>query len=522
MNSIFKIFILLLPFGLIAQTNPTINPNGYNTFYYDNGKISSEGTLHNGKPDGYWKTYYQSGILKSEGGRKNFQLDSVWKFYNEQGMLTSELHYKAGKKNGLKKTYDNKEGYLTLSENYENDIKQGNTIEYHVPLLPTIKLGKTKKIAPYVNGLEEGQGFEYTPDSTLITITQYKMGYIQKEERFNRTDRDGLKQGIWKEFYPTGTVKKETNYLNDKIDGYVKEYSITDNLIKSSKYINGVEQTDVPELAKPEFKTELYKNGVVKREGAFINGKAEGTHKEYSPEGELTKTLVYSKGVVVAEGVVDSLDNKQGFWKEYYATGNLRAVGDYLHNKRVGDWTFYYENGKIEQVGKYDNKGKAQGIWKWYYPCYTPCFKDTGKIKAIENYVNNLLEGDYIEYNDSGRVTTKGKYFNNKKEGFWTLEYYEYKEEGKYIEGNRDGEWRHYYVSNGKLRFKGSFVDDEPDGPQVFYYQNGNKRQEGSYAGGLQEGEWNYYDENGILILTITFKSGVGIRYDGVKSPEAY
>ena len=81
MRRLLNILLLLFPAVLIAQPQQNTNPNGYNKFYYDNGKISSEGPMRDGKPDGYWKTYSLNGVLKSEGNRKNFQLDSVWKFY---------------------------------------------------------------------------------------------------------------------------------------------------------------------------------------------------------------------------------------------------------------------------------------------------------------------------------------------------------------------------------------------------------------------------------------------------------
>ena len=68
--------------SLIAQVT---NPNGYNTFYYENGAKSSEGTMRDGKADGYWKNYYKNGNVKIEGNRKNFALDSIWKFYSEKG-----------------------------------------------------------------------------------------------------------------------------------------------------------------------------------------------------------------------------------------------------------------------------------------------------------------------------------------------------------------------------------------------------------------------------------------------------
>ena len=58
------IISFILPVAIFAQPAQNVNPNGYNTFYYDNGKISSEGTMREGKPDGYWKTYSENGKIK--------------------------------------------------------------------------------------------------------------------------------------------------------------------------------------------------------------------------------------------------------------------------------------------------------------------------------------------------------------------------------------------------------------------------------------------------------------------------
>ena len=65
-------------------------------FKYDNGVVSSEGYMLNGKPEGYWKTYYEDGLLKSEGNRLNQQLDSIWKFYSPTGSMTQQISYKDG------------------------------------------------------------------------------------------------------------------------------------------------------------------------------------------------------------------------------------------------------------------------------------------------------------------------------------------------------------------------------------------------------------------------------------------
>ncbi|HEY0030352.1 MAG TPA: hypothetical protein VGC65_06315 [Bacteroidia bacterium] len=513
MRSILKIILLLFPVVLIAQPKQDVNPNGYNKFYYENGKVSSEGTMREGKPDGYWKTYSMTGVLKSEGNRKNFQLDSIWKFYSEQGKLAFEFDYKEGKKTGQKKTYDSKEGFLITAESFEADIKHGNTVIYYKPIKKNdsivITVGKIKQIIPFIGGKEEGQGYELSSDSTIITLTQYKMGFIQKEEKVNRKDANGLKQGMWKTFYPSGIVKTEINYSDDKMNGYLKEYSANGSLSNTTKYINGVLQTNVPELAKLDVKTSYFETGAVKFTGTYRDGVAEGIHREFSPEGKVIAAKVYVDGYITGEGILDTAGRQQGPWKEYHPNGEMKSQGEYLNGRRIGDWVFYHSNKKIEQKGKYDRKGKAQGPWKWYY--------ESGNLLREEIYRNDLQDGIMTEYSDSGKVITKGDYIDGLKEGPWMLELPEYREEGNFKADQRDGEWKHYYTENGKFRFVGKFIDGVPDGVHKYYYLDGKESQTGKYAGGMREGEWRFYDEAGLLILTILYKNDVEIKFDGIK-----
>jgi antitoxin component YwqK of YwqJK toxin-antitoxin module len=502
MRSLLKYFFLFFPIIIIAQPKQEVILNGYNTFYYDNGKISSEGLMRDGKPDGYWKTYSTNGVIKSEGNRKNFQLDSIWKFYTEQGRLVFEFNYKEGKKFGLKNTYDTKEGVLITSENFVNDIKQATTIIY----FPN---GKVKQIIPFVDGKENGVGYEFTNDSTIITITQYKMGFIQKEEKINRRDASNLKQGVWKEFYPTRIIKTEVTYSDNKMNGYLKEYSPKGSLTNTTKYVNGVIQTNAPELAKIDVKTSYYDNGTVKFTSTYKDGVAEGIHREFSPEGKVVNSKIYVDGALTGEGILDTAGSQQGMWKEYHPNGKIKSEGEYLNSKRIGEWVFYHPNGKIEQKGKYDKKGKAQGAWKWFY--------ESGNILREENYRNNLQDGLMTEYSDGEKIITTGQFVDGLKEEKWTLELLQYREEGEYKADKRDGEWKHYYLENGKLRFKGKFIDGEPDGEQIFYYPNGKVKQVGKYVGGLKEGEWKFYDETGFLFLTILFKNDIEVKFNGVK-----
>ncbi|MBA3705864.1 MAG: toxin-antitoxin system YwqK family antitoxin [Bacteroidetes bacterium] len=341
----------------------------------------------------------------------------------------------------------------------------------------------------------------------------YKMGFIQKEERINRRDANMLRQGAWKEFYPSGILKNEVNYTDDKMNGYFKEYSAKGGLINTTKYINGVLQNNVPELAKLDVKTGYFETGVVKFTATYKDGVAEGIHREFSPEGKVISAKVYVEGVLTGEGILDTAGRQQGPWKEYHSNGQLKSQGEYLNSKRIGEWVFYHPNGKVEQKGKYDKKGRTQGPWKWFY--------ESGNILREENYRNDLQDGAMVEYSDAGKIITKGEYIDGQKEGAWSLELADYREEGSYKADKRDGEWKHFYTDNGKLRFSGKFIDGVPDGSQQFYYPNGKERQTGKYAGGLKEGEWRFYDETGYLFLTILFKNDIEIRFDGVKvTPE--
>ncbi|HTF04660.1 MAG TPA: hypothetical protein VK826_11580, partial [Bacteroidia bacterium] len=375
--SLFRItfftVMCLLASPLHAQTADN-DPNGYNKFYYENGKLSSEGPMRDGKPDGYWKTYHLNGKLKSEGNRKNFQLDSTWKFYNEQGKLSLEYTYKEGKKTGPLKTYS-AEGKLLTEETYVSNTKHGLTYEYFTN-------GNTKKTIPFVEGREEGIGYEYDSTGVIIAITTYKAGFVQSTDRINRRDANGLRQGLHKEFWPNGKTKSEGRYLNDKKHGYFKEYNEVGNLMNATKWDNGVLVENPPELAKIETVTTYYPNGRVKEVGNYKDGYPEGVFRQYSEEGKITGSEVYKDGVLIGKGIFDEKGREQGHWKEYHDTGELKAEGDYLNGVKVGEWKFFYPDGKTDQQGTYDQRGRAIGTWKWFY--------ENGQLLREEKYTDGL------------------------------------------------------------------------------------------------------------------------------------
>jgi antitoxin component YwqK of YwqJK toxin-antitoxin module len=503
MRTFLLLFTLFLALHGIAQPAQTgdVNPNGYNKFYHSNGKLSSEGTMRDGKPDGYWKTYYPNGKLKSEGNRRNFELDSTWRFFTEQGKINIEYTYKNGKKNGPKRNYD-AQGQLESEEQFVNDVKQGVSTYY-------FKSNKVQKTIPFEVGKEQGTGYEYDTTGTIITITEYKGGFVKSTDRINRRDANGLRQGMWKDFYANGKTKIEGRYLDDKKNGYFKEFNEFGNMINIMKYENGVLVKNPPELAKVETRTEYHENGKPKYVGVYRDGVPEGVIREYSPEGKIVGAEVYKDGIKIGEGIYDEKGKEQGKWKEYHETGELKAEGEYVNGVKIGVWTFYHPNGKTDQKGKYDKKGRPIGDWKWYY--------DDGSLLREETYTDGLRNGMMTEYDVKGNIITKGEYIDGLKEGPWFFELEDYREDGVYKADLRDGVWKHTYTSNKNTRFEGAFLNGVPDGMHVYYYENGKTWQSGKYIYGRKEGDWKYYDEFGLLVLTITFKDDVEIKFDGVK-----
>lgn len=494
---VLVLLLFVFAYGLKAQDNP-VDPNGKNIFYHENGKISSEGLIRNGKPDGYWKTFWENGELKSEGNRKNYELDSLWNFYDETGKVTLQINYLKGKKEGIRRTIRENE---TVEENFSNDVKQGLTIYYYPG-------GEVMRTIPFENGLENGFAREFSPDGTVITMIEYRRGFVIDRENINRTDRNGLKQGKWKFFYLNGKVKIEGVYRDDKRNGYFKEYDEKGMLTEVSKYVNDVKQEAAPELVKLDIRTDYYTDGKVKTRASYKGDTPEGVRREYSPTGEVTAAYTYKKGIIIAEGIVDDEGVRDGPWKEFYTDGQLRAEGLYRNGNRIGKWRFYHPNGNLEQEGSYNNQGNTDGLWKWYY--------EDGLVLREENFLNGNSEGIFTEYDENGSVIIQGEYVEGLEEGFWKYQQGDHREEGSYRSGMRNGEWN-YYFDDGTLAFQGSFIDDNSNGRHIWYWPNGKKKDEGEYIMGMKTGDWLQYNEDGSIFMIISYQNGVEKKYNGVK-----
>ncbi len=479
--------------------------DGYHVFKYPNGSVSSEGYIRNGKPDGYWKSYYVTGVIKSEGKRRNHLLDSVWVFYSQSADTLEKIDYLLGKKSGyyLKYKRDRSYGlYIYSRELYASDKRQGTAYLYFPD-------GSVKQTIPYIDGKMQGLSKEYDSEGNVVTLYEYNNDFLVSRERINRTDKDGLRQGSWKEFYNNGNIKTESTYRDGFLHGYYKEYNEKGILTVTMLYDNGnIVEEDVDDDPEIDIQNRYDSEGNLIYSGPFRMGTPVGIHREYNSEGSVKSAVIYNdKGIKVSEGIVTEDGRRSGIWKNYYDNGKLRGEGEYDNNRRTGSWKFYNDNEKLIQTGGYRN-GRTEGLWQWHFP--------DGKLIREEEYYQGRRDGRFVEYSHDGSIISEGQYLDGERNGWWVVTIGDHREEGNYILGLRDGLWK-YYDDNGNIVYKGRYAQDNPDGYHFYYYESGRIKEEQYYDMGLRHKTWKKYSEEGSLEMTITYKNDLEVKINGIK-----
>jgi antitoxin component YwqK of YwqJK toxin-antitoxin module len=62
-------------------------------YWYENGKVWSDGMFVKGKSDGKRTTYFENGKVRYEGFYKEDMRVGKWRFFDENGRLLQELDY---------------------------------------------------------------------------------------------------------------------------------------------------------------------------------------------------------------------------------------------------------------------------------------------------------------------------------------------------------------------------------------------------------------------------------------------
>ncbi len=160
-------------------------------------------------------------------------------------------------------------------------------------------------------------------------------------------------------------------------------------------------------------------NGIVKGEGKFVNGLAEGEHNKLDKNGNSITEVHYKKGI--KEGVwKEWYSIKDGKWHFWYEKGLPKKEYNYSNGKLEGEFRSWFANGQLKQKGTF-KKGLVKGEWSYYdnNGKLLAHFNYDGKIWADKNLdVSRYRNGDLIpEVKDptewNGLTTGAWCYYDN-------------------------------------------------------------------------------------------------------------
>lgn len=131
-------------------------------------------------------------------------------------------------------------------------------------------------------------------------------------EKINQTDESGKKQGVWRYYFPDGSLQSEVNYTEDLKSGEEIQYFPSGKINVSMEWIAD--------------------------NGASI---LQGNYKHYNNEGILIMELFYNEGI--PEGTV----------KHFYQDGTINIEGQYSKGMKTGQWKTYRNDGSLQELATY-------------------------------------------------------------------------------------------------------------------------------------------------------------------------
>ncbi|WP_320950414.1 phosphatidylinositol-4-phosphate 5-kinase [Fusobacterium sp.] len=311
----------------------------------------------------------------------------------------------------------------------------------------------------------------------------------------------------------------DKGYYSDGKLAYIKELKIVkgEAPIQNGKYI------------------EYYKNGQIKVQGYYKEGKRDGEFKAFLRNGKSAGSVIYKDGKIIKSTLINSMKDNTSF-------SILTDINSSSNSHEVV--TDEFSNGLLKQYFTFNKKGLLDGESRQYY--------EEGDIKSISPFKNNVADGVFISYYQNGNMKEKHAYKNGNEEGEGIFYYKNGKLEEKYFmkNGKLDGEAVNYF-EDGKIKNKAIFKDgvtleeeiykDNEIRKNIFkneeivqqdiysknkilkakksllengkmkiisYYENGNKEEEVFVINELFDGEAFKYYPSGKLRNKLFFKDG--------------
>lgn len=265
-----------------------------------------------GRLDGSFASWRDRKNLRVQGSYSHGKRVGKWTWFDRYGSKEREGTYVADQKTGPWLEWV--EGKLASRGNYSDDKPDGEFIYYDksgivlgrfsikdgTGAMTTFHSNRQVAIRQHlVNGLLDGSYQEFTPTGKVVVSGSYAR------------DR---KHGWWRQWTDVGTLVLEQHWRKGKLDGVVKKYDGR-QLASEANFKAGKSHGSYTEFrgAKPSLT------------GQFVDDRRDGTWTSYDSEGNVMLTATYKDGVL------------QGPWRQ--RLGEVVLEGEMVAGRRAGTWT---------------------------------------------------------------------------------------------------------------------------------------------------------------------------------------
>lgn len=231
-------------------------------------------------------------------------------------------------------------------------------------------------------------------DTVLMKKTVYDMGNKLSDTSYNfKTGKliqtisykNGLEDGVSKEFWPDGRLRGEVSYTQGVVDGSVKSYSAGGELLTRLFYVNGEEYLNHPDR---------YLSDKIVYDTSYV-GFNQPIWKYYAKYDTIIDAIYIT--------LMDTIPFLRDSSVQYYKNNTLYKEENYNYQRRLYHTTIY-ANGLKDTVYFFYTKKNYNGIQYMY------CYQSGKLVKRIY-------------YDTKGRVFKNQKHGERKALGWYTYRF---------------------------------------------------------------------------------------------------
>ncbi|TXF89247.1 hypothetical protein FUA23_10880 [Neolewinella aurantiaca] len=417
------------------------------------------------------KTYYayggqSQGLVSGKGYVSGLLLDGKYAMRYNNGRTLVESNFQKGLLHGQRIGYD-QGGKLVLKEKYyEGELIEQSDFEGNTETTYFWKVGQIDN--PKIEVREYGKiQMEIETRFGKEIVSYYDDGsqYPTRKVSFE----DGQANGAFEWYYPgTKKIMKTGSYADNELDGEVVEFNEQGDRETLFTYSKGVKNGEFV----------LYEKGNPFEKGRYENGAQVGSSTVYNSDGSIKAELDYITPEVASY--------------KLYEDGKLTEEGQFINQNKHGEVKLYDGENLIRKVSYQNGKMTGQAI----------IYQEPGYIKAA--YIDGKEDGRWTLYrtsdnNNEGYPIAYSTYRRGVLDGpFWTLKG-DTVRVGFNSEGLRHGRFTAYLSASSLVAGIHSSIVDGP--PKM-------KIEEGEYVRGKREGQWKFYSLGNMLLKEAFYREG--------------